>query len=121
MDILALIIVFFILILLYLILTTKNDQQNNNNNKIESLLSVKGENSYSFSVLSEEAKNSGTPQNRIPLLEDPSFSDVIFYTNDDNPYVDNQKIGLQKCFDQCNGTCVEFGITGSSFCFKNQN
>lgn len=51
------------------------------------------------------------------IMIDPSFSDVIIYNNDDNPYADGQKNGVTKCAESCKGQCVEFGITGISFCF----
>jgi hypothetical protein len=60
---------------------------------------------------------SGVPQTPDILL-DPLFEDMIFYQNDDEPYsVPNGKIGLDKCFDECTGTCVEFGVSGNAFCF----
>lgn len=56
----------------------------------------------------------------IQLLDDPLFSDVILYNNDPDPYDDGQKTGLQKCFDECNGVCVEFGISGIAYCFPHE-
>lgn len=54
---------------------------------------------------------------KIDFLDDPLFKDVIFYKNDDDPLLDGRKTGLEKCIELCNGRCVEFGITGASFCF----
>lgn len=58
------------------------------------------------------------PNDVIDILQDASFKDTIFFTNDEDPYADGKQLGLQKCFDQCKGTCVEFGVTGNAFCFK---
>ena len=57
----------------------------------------------------------------IDILLDPVFSNVIVYNNDENPYVDGEQIGLAKCLDRCDGTCVEYGITGIATCFPNTN
>ena len=52
------------------------------------------------------------------INEDKLFSDLILFENDDNIYQsNNDKIGLQKCVTKCNGKCVEYGITGNTFCF----
>lgn len=40
------------------------------------------------------------------------FDDIITYDNDPNG-----RIGLDKCIEKCNGYCVEFGLTGSAYCF----
>ena len=58
------------------------------------------------------------PYDVIDILQDANFKDTKFYTNDDDPYTFGNKLGLQKCFDECNGVCVEFGVTGNAFCFK---
>lgn len=58
------------------------------------------------------------PKDIINILQDVNFKDTIFYTNDEDPYKFGNKLGLQKCFDNCNGVCVEFGVTGNAFCFK---
>ncbi len=56
------------------------------------------------------------------ILTDPLFSDVIFYRNDktiDYPTYKLGKLGLHKCFESCDGSCVEFGMTGNCLCFPN--
>lgn len=40
------------------------------------------------------------------------FDDMIVYDNDPDG-----RIGLDKCIERCNGYCVEFGQTGSAYCF----
>lgn len=40
------------------------------------------------------------------------FDDLIVYDNDADG-----RIGLDKCIEKCNGYCVEFGQTGSAYCF----
>jgi hypothetical protein len=49
-----------------------------------------------------------------PLLEydpDKLFTDVVIFNNDDD------RMGLDKCLGKCDGTCVEFGVTGIAHCF----
>lgn len=57
---------------------------------------------------------------KIDILEDPQFYDVITYNNDENPYKEGQRNGLAKCLDNCNGNCVEFGVSGIAFCYPNK-
>lgn len=40
------------------------------------------------------------------------FEDLIGYDNDPNG-----RIGLDKCIEKCKGYCVEFGLTGSAYCY----
>jgi len=54
---------------------------------------------------------------KTPFVGDSAFDDVIYYENDPQPYKDNQFLGLYKCYNNCPGKCVEFGITGNAFCF----
>jgi hypothetical protein len=57
----------------------------------------------------------------IDLLNDDLFSDVKMYANDDTDDI-NQKLGITKCIaDPKCETCVEFGISGSAFCFPKLN
>lgn len=53
----------------------------------------------------------------LNILLDPVFSNIIVFNNDTNPYAEGETIGLDKCLKQCNGDCVEFGITGIATCF----
>lgn len=46
-----------------------------------------------------------------PLVEDKLFGDVHHYEND------NSRLGLDKCLEGCNGTCVEYGPTGAATCY----
>lgn len=54
---------------------------------------------------------------KMDILDDPLFKDVIVYNNDQNPYEEGGKIGLAKCLEGCDGKCVEFGVSGITFCF----
>ncbi len=100
------IIIFIIIILLYFFsintLLSHEHLQNITNNTI---------------VNDDKKKYSTIYSESIQLLDDPLFSDVILYNNDPDPYKNGQKSGLQKCFDNCNGVCVEFGISGIAYCF----
>lgn len=92
----------FIIIFVYILCYNKSIPDN----KIENLKDI---------IASTKKKSA--PENSIGILQDPTFKNVLFYTNDEDPYAQGQKLGLQKCFDKCVGTCVEFGITGNAFCF----
>ena len=67
-------------------------------------------------------ENNGIPRN-IPqefklykkdILDDKLFSDVIYYMSDNDLDGD---WGLDKCMDDCDGICVEFGMTTNAYCF----
>lgn len=56
---------------------------------------------------------------------DQIFDDVIYYPNEyDKDYKTAEEIGhlvktgWQKCKELCSGNCVEFGLTGASYCFS---
>ena len=53
--------------------------------------------------------NSGTRS-----FDDKLFDDVIMYESDP---ADINKSGVYKCLENCKGSCLEFGITGNTFCF----
>lgn len=40
------------------------------------------------------------------------FTDMTVYENDTDG-----RLGLDKCLEQCNGNCVEYGQTGAAYCF----
>jgi hypothetical protein len=65
-------------------------------------------------------KNESTKKENVTtelmFLDDNLFNDVIMYDNED-PWDINTKLGIQKCAEKCNGNCVEYGVTGSAFCF----
>jgi hypothetical protein len=47
--------------------------------------------------------------NNNDLITDSLFSNVVIYNNDKNPYAKDGMLG----------SCVEFGITGTGWCFPN--
>jgi hypothetical protein len=59
----------------------------------------------------------GTPYDGSNLVDDDLFRDVVVYENDTDPYAQGGKIGLEKCISECNGNCIEFGVTGKGICF----
>ncbi|ATZ80294.1 hypothetical protein BMW23_0236 [Bodo saltans virus] len=61
-------------------------------------------------------KNFGTLNNNT-LLTDSLFSNVVIYNNDADPYSKNGMLGIDKCMSKCDGSCIEFGITGTGWCF----
>lgn len=48
------------------------------------------------------------------MFNDNLFNDVIMYKSDQK---DLLKAGIYECIEKCNGTCVEYGVTGNAFCF----
>jgi hypothetical protein len=57
--------------------------------------------------------------NNNDLITDSLFSNVVIYNNDKNPYAKDGMLGIDKCMKECDGSCVEFGITGTGWCFPN--
>ncbi len=47
-------------------------------------------------------------------LDGALFDDIIMYKNE--PTLEGE-LGLEKCIKKCKGQCVEYGMTGESFCF----
>jgi hypothetical protein len=50
------------------------------------------------------------------LTEDVLFKDMILYENQ----IDG-RLGLDICLEKCDGTCVEYGVTGNTYCFPDKN
>jgi hypothetical protein len=49
---------------------------------------------------------------------DKLFDDVVYYENDyDYDTGDLIKTGWEKCKMQCSGNCVEYFLSGNSYCF----
>lgn len=46
------------------------------------------------------------------ILDDKLFTDVVTYDNDEDG-----RLGIDKCLEACNGTCLEYGISGIAHCF----
>lgn len=55
-------------------------------------------------------------KNIVFRASDP-FQNTITY---ENTLVDNEvkELGINKCIAKCKGCCVEFGYTGSAYCFE---
>jgi hypothetical protein len=49
------------------------------------------------------------------ILDEPLFKDAVQYDNDE------KQLGIEKCFNKCNGACVEYGMTGIGRCFPKTN
>ncbi len=43
------------------------------------------------------------------------FDDMVVYDNSQDG-----RLGLDKCIEKCNGYCVEYGLTGSAYCFPHK-
>lgn len=54
-----------------------------------------------------------TIRNGYDFKDDKIFNDVYSYENDQNLEI----LGIDKCLKDCNGNCVEYGQTGTAFCF----
>ena len=55
---------------------------------------------------------------------DKLFDDVVYYPNEyDQDYKTREEIGKLvstgwiRCKEECTGHCVEFGLSGASYCF----
>jgi hypothetical protein len=67
-------------------------------------------NSEYFSDISK-----GTLKTVPQISDDKMFEDLIVYSNDD------EKAGIFHCLDNCQGTCVEYGVTGVAHCFPSNS
>ena len=54
------------------------------------------------------------PSQSVPDILDLThqFEDMLVYNNDPDG-----RLGLDKCIEDCQGYCVEFGQTGTAYCF----
>lgn len=50
---------------------------------------------------------------------DPVFNNAKFYALDLN--TTDEITGFSKCIKECNGVCVEYGITGSAWCIPHSD
>lgn len=107
MNTLDLIIVFLSLLVIYLY-TVDSDLYQTKSTLAEKF----GETSKSNLTYEERMKQSII--NKIHVLEDADFADVVFHRS---VPVWGEMTGLQKCMDNCNGTCVEFGYTNDAMCY----
>lgn len=96
MDSLDLVIIILIISILFVLYTNKEYLYPStiNNNK---------------DVIAIENIKTGTR-----TYDDKLFDDVIMYESDP---ADINKSGVYKCLENCKGNCVEYGITGNTFCF----
>jgi len=60
----------------------------------------------------EQTSNISGRKNPIIFLDDPFFNNLVYYKNDEN------ELGIDKCVKECDGNCVEFGVTGLAYCFS---
>ena len=73
---------------------------------------IKGENK---SIIADKV---GWDKSDYNILNDPLFSNVVYHENDIDPITGNTvRLGLDKCLEYCKGNCVEYGITGNTYCF----
>jgi len=54
-----------------------------------------------------------TQRDGYNFKDDKIFRDVFSYENDQNL----DKLGIDKCLEYCAGNCVEYGQTGTAYCF----
>ena len=62
-----------------------------------------------YEMFGDPFQNKKTPQ-ILDLTQ--QFDDMIVYDNEPNG-----RLGLDKCIELCKGYCVEFGLTGTAYCF----
>lgn len=54
------------------------------------------------------------------LLNEDVFGDVIIHENDVDSDNNLTQTGIHKCIAECDGNCVEFGVTGKGLCFPKE-
>lgn len=68
---------------------------------------------YKYGNTSEHFGDPVSLKKTIDVLDlSNQFDDIIEYQNEPDG-----RIGLDKCIENCNGYCVEFGMTGDAHCF----
>jgi hypothetical protein len=113
MDITDIIIIVLVLILVYRFGQKSVEQATCKNIKsMENLENISANNENSIDIDPEKKTKSITKQ--VDLLKDGAFSDVKMYYSEP---VWGEMTGLQKCMNECRGTCTEFGLSGSAMCF----
>jgi hypothetical protein len=60
-------------------------------------------------------EKTNTRKSRIPMA-DPMFDKVVLYKSSTDV---GGKLGTQECLEKCKGQCVDYGLSGNSFCFEN--
>lgn len=55
------------------------------------------------------------------IFSDPAFSDLIIYKNTINTHNVVLQTGIDKCLKSCDGTCMEYGLTGIGVCFPDES
>jgi hypothetical protein len=73
------------------------------------LIVVYTKKSENFGGIMVENIKSGTT-----TFDDKLFNDVVMYKSD---VKDSTKAGIYECLEKCKGNCVEYGMTGNTFCF----
>ena len=61
-------------------------------------------------------EKTNTKKSRIPM-SDPMFDKVILYKSSTDVI---GKLGTEECLKKCSGNCVDYGISGNSFCFEKE-
>jgi len=63
----------------------------------------------SFDVIKKKGANSST------VFDNDIFDRTTYYEFQEGEYS-----GINKCYSECNGNCLEFGYTGHAWCFPNE-
>lgn len=119
-----LLIIILILILFILILSIKN-RENRENLKADveerkmKNITYDTNNTDNTDNTDEKIEYSSLPNN-IKQGDSDKFNDSVF--KDVKMYMNERtlegELGLEKCIKECEGMCVEYGITGNTFCFS---
>jgi hypothetical protein len=109
-------VIVFIIIILALIIVLIYNKQNKEN------MTVVGEGIQKNSVEQPFTGTFTTFNGRMAIDDqyfyDKLFDDVVYYDNDyDYDTGDLIKTGWDKCKMQCTGNCVEYFVSGNSYCF----
>lgn len=111
MSIMIIIILVFLYLLMSLFGGNKNEPYETLNAD-KSIINNKNSEKNIKDVKDVEKRDNST----VFRASDP-FQSAIPY---DNTLVDNEvsELGIDKCLAKCKGCCVEFGYTGSAYCFE---
>lgn len=69
-----------------------------------------------FLIISYKSESFTNLKDDQDILSDKQFTDIIPYNNE-MKNGELVELGIHKCVENCNGYCVEYGVTGDSICF----
>ena len=74
------------------------------------IIAVTNKNIEYFITYDDNVKMQSIKEIDMDLLDKITFGDIIRYDNDDDG-----RLGLDKCYDNKHGHCVEYGVSGIAY------